>query len=615
MKPYLLFALPCLALPAVATEPVHLAAAGDSHIFEGVLCSEVSTAAITVGDRPFDPARDRLSVYGNGAIVIADGWQAPLTIYSQENCSGEAMVLDRDCFYRGELLGEASTLPEYELGAFDNAIKSFRLKRGFSCTLANNPDGTGYSRVFIANDADLVVDTMPDGLCFASFVRVCRFDWVGKRGISGGDIPALTRSSWFYDWGAGASSTADYEYVPMRHNRWWDSWENIGSRTETSAVLGFNEPDHADQSDLGTEIAIDLWPEMMKSGLRIGSPAPDNINKQWLHEFLAKADTLNYRVDFVATHMYWDSQDPYRLADNIASLCRNTYGGRPMWITEWNNGANWTGEAWPNPKGSKRDADFNIVYDSIGKSPTVTRPHTKANSDVQVAWLAKALDAFDKCPWLERHAFYNWVEDARALELDGKLTPAGKLFAAYNSRPAFDRSTEYVHLWRIAPPRVTKIRFTDGRVRIDFTDPNGETLKGYAVERRVDGGAWQEIDFITPDEFTHGRYMYFRDFDVVDGFLEYRFKGISYKDTESIYSRVLGVQVRTGAARAPAVRDGLEVYSRGHELIIEADTEGSATLYGMDGRALRTVAYAPGTTAVPLPAGIYFLAGRKLALK
>ena len=169
--------------------------------------------------------------------------------------------------------------PEELLEGFDNHVRSFRLKRGFSCTMANAPDGTGYSRVFMADNEDLVVDEMPEGLDFASFIRVCRHDWVGKKGFAGGEWPAITRSAWFYDWGAGAASTADYEYVPMRHNRWWDSWENIGSRTATSSVLGFNEPDHADQSDLGTDIVIDLWPEMMKSGLRIGSPAPTTSTK------------------------------------------------------------------------------------------------------------------------------------------------------------------------------------------------------------------------------------------------------------------------------------------------------------------------------------------------
>lgn len=395
---YAIVGLTALSCCAEATaETVELSSAGDSYIFENKRCSEVDTREITVGGRPFDATRDRLSIYGNGAIVIADGWTEPLTIYSEPGCQGPSRVLERDRFYRGELQSAESFLPEELLGDFDNGVRSFRLKRGFSCTMANNPDGTGYSRVYIAADDDIVVNTMPDGLDFVSFIRVCRHDWVGKRGVSGGDLSELTRSAWFYDWGASAVSTDNCEYIPMRHNRWWDGWDNIGSRTNTSCVLGFNEPDHADQSDLGTEIAIEMWPEFMKSGLRIGSPAPDNISKDWLREFLAKADSLNYRVDFVATHMYLASQDPYTLANTINRLCRESYGGRPMWITEWNNGANWTNERWPDQKGPQRDADFNIIYDADGNTTEVARPHTPANSEVQCAWLAKALDAFDKC--------------------------------------------------------------------------------------------------------------------------------------------------------------------------------------------------------------------------
>ncbi len=605
----------CLSIASLtAGATVTLSGAGDSHIFEGVLCTEVNTDEIIIDGRPFDPSRDRLSIYGNGSIVIADGWSSPLIIYKGENCTGESLTIERDRFYRSELQGSASTLPEESLGSFDNAVCSFRLKRGFSCTMANNPDGTGYSRVFIADNEDMIVNTMPEGLCFVSFIRVCRHDWVGKRGISGGDIPELTRSAWFYDWGAGATSTENYEYIPMRHNRWWDSWENIGSRTETSAVLGFNEPDHADQSDLGTEIAIEMWPEMMKSGLRIGSPAPDNINKDWLREFLAKADSLNYRVDFVATHMYWNSQDPYKLADYIAELCRDVYGGRPMWITEWNNGANWTSEHWPDPTGLQRDADFNIVYDENGVAATVNRPHTEANSAVQVKWLTKALDAFDRCDWLERHAFFNWVEDARAIVLDNKLTPAGHVFANFNSRPAFNRSTEYIHYWHIAPPFVKKIGFNNKSVRIDFYDNNGETGKGYFVERRIDGGEWEQIAFITPDDFKHGQLNYYRDFDIIGGLQEYRFRALSYKDTESIYSRVIGIRITNSGVGTIETTDGLKAYVSGGRIIIEADNAGTDILYGIDGQIIRQVTYSAGTTEIEVPKGVYIFHRHKLIL-
>ena len=598
---------------------VSMAGAGTALVLESVIPGEAIEllSRVSVDGRSFDRSRDRLSVYGNGCVLIPDGWSDPLTIYDEPSCSGNSMVCECDVYYRSEMQGEESYLPEESIGAFDNRIRSFRLKKGFSCVLANNPDGTGYSRVFVANDGDLIVDKIPTGLEFASFIRVSRFDWIGKRGICGGDVVAVTRSSWFYDWGAGANGSDDYEYVPMRHNRWWDSWENIGSRTSVSNLLGYNEPDHADQSDLGPDIAISEWPNYMKSGLRIGSPAPDAINKDWLVKFLATADSLNYRVDFVATHMYWDSQDPDRLCATIRDLCVNRYKGRPMWITEWNNGANWTGEHWPDQKGPQRDADFNIIYDSEGHTVEVARPHTEANSAVQAEWLGRALKSFDDCVWLERHSLYNWVEDARSVEIGGKLTPAGQVFAGFNSRPGFSRESEYVHRWRIAPPWISSIRKSGQRVRIDFYDHNGETAVNYIVQRRIDGGKWEQIAVIEPGvDYKMGKSTYFRDFDLVGGRQEYRFKATAYIGGESKWSRVVGIDVPvSGIERINDNGSGFSVYTTGGCLIIESDTDGSCVIYRIDGTVARRVTYTRGQTVVDgLSRGIYIVDGIKAVI-
>ena len=58
-------------------------------------------------------------------------------------------------YYRGKLLGKKSYLKEEKLEGFNNNIRSFKLKKGYMCTLANNDNGSGYSRVFIADEADL----------------------------------------------------------------------------------------------------------------------------------------------------------------------------------------------------------------------------------------------------------------------------------------------------------------------------------------------------------------------------------------------------------------------------------------------------------------------------
>lgn len=600
---------------------VDLADHSCSLIFEGLLVSEAKPLLgnITIAGKAFDEKTDRLSIYGNGSEIIPDGWSTPLTIYKGENFTGESMVCERDIYYRGKKVApKKNYLTQIEIGDFDNSIRSFKLRKGFSVVFANNSDGTGYSRCYVATDTDIEVAAMPEGLEFASFIRVCRADRVGKRGICGLDITPVTRSTWYYSWGASDESQENFEFVPMRHNMWWDGFDKINSRVDNFNLLGYNEPDHSDQSDLSPDYAIDNWPEFMKSGLRAGSPAPDAISKDWLKTFIRKADSLNYRVDFVATHMYWNSQTPDGLTDNINKLCQNTYGGRPMWITEWNNGANWTHEWWPDASGTKLDANFEPILDEKGNTSTVNRPHTEANSAVQCEWLGKMLKAFDECKWLERHSFYNWVEDARSVVIDGKLTPAGKIFADFHSEPGFDHKREYVHEWRIAPPRVHKVQY-NSYFTIEFYDQNGETGKNYIVERRFNRGSWEQIAVLEngKDYKKAGQNNTFRDYDFPEsGLYQYRFKATSYKDTESGWSTIISarVEVDDSGVDAPTAADAV-VYGKSGVLYIETPVPAAYTVYRPDGRLVRTINAEEGiNTVYDLPHGMYIVNRTKVVL-
>ena len=81
----------------------------------------------------------RVSIYKHGSIVLphsdlknADGSAFyPLTVYTGDNFTGEATQ------YNG---GNRRTNSK----SFD--FRSFKLKRGYMVTMANNTDGTGYSR-------------------------------------------------------------------------------------------------------------------------------------------------------------------------------------------------------------------------------------------------------------------------------------------------------------------------------------------------------------------------------------------------------------------------------------------------------------------------------------
>ncbi len=492
-------------------------------------------SSVKINGQPFNSQTDRMAIYGGGTVIIPNGMvtgKHALTAYKAENYTGESMQFEVNKYYRTA-----------ELGTFDNNIRSFKLKKGYSCTFANNPDGTGFSRVYIASDADIDVPVMPEGLEFASFVRVFRWEWVSKKGWAGGGTPvALTNSTWFNDWAAGgATNNPDFEYTPMRHNLGWDSFTTINARENVSHVLGYNEPDHTDQANCTPVQAIRQWPELFKSGLRLGSPTPDAIRKQWLVDFLATADSLNYRVDFVVGHMYWNGQSGQNLYNGVNDACTRLYGGRPMWITEWNNGANWTTESWPTASGPKRDADMNIIYNADGTTTTVNRPLSPENAAKQLAWIQDALDGLDRCEYLERHSLYNWVQDARAMVLDNKLTPAGKYFAAYKSKVAFSKAKEYIHTWKIAPPLPAYNLSSDYKsIILNWYDHNGETGKSYVLERKLEG----ETDF-TPlatltavQDYAYGGNVTYSD-PIGSKSAQYRVKAMSYKNTESIYSRTV----------------------------------------------------------------------------
>lgn len=140
----------------------------------------------------------------------------------------------------------------------------------------------------------------------------------------------------------------------------------IDKKQNVTHLLGFNEPDRPDQADMTFDQMIDIWPEMMKSGLRIGSPAWSNPwggNGGTLFDFIDKCDELNYRVDFVALHCYWGGKSPQNWYNDLKYIHEQT--GRPLWITEWNNGANWTEEWWPDASRAYTEANAQKQLDDL----------------------------------------------------------------------------------------------------------------------------------------------------------------------------------------------------------------------------------------------------------
>jgi hypothetical protein len=338
-------------------------------------------------------ANIRVVQFAHGTVVIPHGPDFPaMTVYEGKALGGKSMELKCHVKY-----GDG------QLGGMKSSISSFVLKRGYTATIARNENGTGPGRNYVAQDHDVEIRDLPkdldDGI---RFVRIFPWRWVGKKGIAGG-IHAKLNVGWFYDWNIGAKSTPDLEYVAIKQNRWWPGLNQDWKAKGINHLLGYNEPDRKDQSNMKVEDAIASWPELLGTGLRLGAPAVSDGGLGWLYQFMDKADADGLRVDFVPVHYYRatsDPGDPRAAADQLYRFLKGVHDRvkRPLWITEWNNGANWTTAPDPNNK-------------------------------QQAAALEAMIGMLDDTPFVERYALYNWVEDCRkAVNDDGSLTPAGEVY-------------------------------------------------------------------------------------------------------------------------------------------------------------------------------------------
>jgi hypothetical protein len=174
---------------------------------------------------------------------------------------------------------------------------------------------------------------------------------IKKKGFVYGSSDATTATKinalnvgWFYNWNFVRNPGID-NLIPYTPIVWGTKTANnadaikIINQIDTPGydnnILGFNEPDFSQQSNMTVDQAIALWPIIQKTGRRIGSPAvaknPTDPNG-WLAQFMQKAKELNYRVDFIAIHWY--------APPNVKSLLTKidalwaTYG-LPIWITEF----------------------------------------------------------------------------------------------------------------------------------------------------------------------------------------------------------------------------------------------------------------------------------------
>merc|ERR1719188_2323908 len=170
-----------------------------------------------------------------------------------------------------------------------------------------------------------------------------------RQGFVCGDLAAFNSSvSWWYNWAnkpnheidgwcyCGVSdcgpSPDDPEFIPMV----WGYYGSITPDIEEKypMILGFNEPNHSDQSNLSPAKAAEGWIKLQEAypDRELVSPAPAQGGQyEWFDEFFEICDSLGCRINYVAIHDYRGN------ANNVMNMLETLYNryGRKVWLTEF----------------------------------------------------------------------------------------------------------------------------------------------------------------------------------------------------------------------------------------------------------------------------------------
>ncbi|WCN82112.1 sigma-70 family RNA polymerase sigma factor [Micromonospora sp. LH3U1] len=155
---------------------------------------------------------------------------------------------------------------------------------------------------------------------------------------------ASSKAGWYYTWGTqhpGISTPQGVTFVPMIR-----SAENVTAAELARAkaagpyLLTFNEPDMSEQANMTVEQALDLWPQLMATGSRLGSPAvawgaPDP--QGWLNRFMTGAQARGHRVDFITVHWFGADFTTATAVDQLRQYLQAVYQRyrKPIWLTEF----------------------------------------------------------------------------------------------------------------------------------------------------------------------------------------------------------------------------------------------------------------------------------------
>jgi hypothetical protein len=203
---------------------------------------------------------------------------------------------------------------------------------------------------------------------------------------------ALARPSvsWIYSWGLSPAELTCDSALPFEPMFWGaKSVANDSSLFTTTAsthVLGFNEPNGKDQSDLTPTEAASLWPTVaaaaLARNLSLVAPVPSGADTQWLDSFFAACGGCEASIVAIALH-------PYACEAAGLKSSLDTWGKyqKPLWVSEFN-----CGDGSKNATAAEHLAWMKVALPILDADARVERYAWMSSRDVKVPGAALFTD-------------------------------------------------------------------------------------------------------------------------------------------------------------------------------------------------------------------------------
>lgn len=218
-------------------------------------------------------------------------------------------------------------------------------------------------------------------------------------------------AGWIYNWNIEPPEIlpSGVEFIPMVYRGGEGATRALAKLRSGSpkpgyrALLGFNEPDAKSQGNTTVEEALDAWPKLEATGLRLGSPACVHPDNDWMKAFMKGVDQRGLRVDFVCVHSYGgpSADSLIRRLEKIHAMYQ-----RPLWITEF----------------AVADWEAKTAGDNRHK------PEKIANFVSNLLPRLEAMDIVERYAWFHGGISGPALSTSKLFHADGSLSVVGKAY-------------------------------------------------------------------------------------------------------------------------------------------------------------------------------------------